>query len=308
MAATCISISFPPALSLPKLDGSNWAVWSSSFDALMCLNGFCRHITHNTLLGAVPAAADVQAAWDVEEEVLIGLLMLNLVTEVWKQVSNMTTYPSVFDKITQLDTLFGSMGAMAMFKLWCTLVNTKLQEGSPFQPQFQTILDTRNTLSENGMSVSDMQLAFIILDALPLSFSAIAGTILAVGNPNALNPRMLIEHILNEESCISGPVSLNKLTPVKPCQKPRQQNAVASSYSPPAPQGGVTCFYCQKPGHKANECKKKQKDLENAKKGKVGQRKSGQSGLGQGACCYESTTRIAQLEHLWLSGVLVLSS
>jgi hypothetical protein len=267
----------------PKLDGSNWAVWSSSFDALMRLNGLRRHITHDVPLGAVPVDAAVQAAWDAEEEALIGLLMLNLVTEVWKQVSNMTTYPSVFDKYTQLDTLFGSMGAMATFNLWCTLVNTRLQEGSPFQPQFQTILDTRNTLSENGMSVNDMQLAFIILDALLPSFSAIAGTILAVGNPNTLNPCMLIERILNEESHISGLVSLNKFTPVKPHQKPRQQNAAASSSSAPAPQGGVTCFYCQKPGHKANECKKKQKDLENAKKGKAGQRKSGRTAMGQGA-------------------------
>jgi hypothetical protein len=283
MAAARVSISFPPALSLPKLDGSNWAAWSSSFNALMRLNGLRRHITHNTPLGAAPAAADVQAAWDAEEEALIGLLMLNLLTEVWKQVSNMTTYPSVFDKFAHLDTLFRSMGAMAMFNLWRTLVNTRLQEGSPFQPQFQIILDTRNMLSENRMSVSDMQLVFIILDALPPSFSAIAGTILAIGNPNALDPCMLIEHILNEESCLSGPVSLNKFTPVKPHQKPRQQNAAALSSSAPAPQGGVTCFNCQMPGHKANECKKKQKDLENAKKGKAGQRKLGQSGLGQGA-------------------------
>jgi hypothetical protein len=209
--------------------------------------------------------------------------MLNLITEVWKQVENMTTYPSVFDKYTQLDTLFGSMGAMAMFNLWRTLVNTRIQEGLAFQPQFQTILDTRNTLSKNRMSVSDMQLAFIILDALLPSFSAIAGTILAIGNRNALNPRTLIERILNEESCLSGPVSLNKFTPVKPRQKPRQQNAAASSSFTPAPSGSITCFYCQKPGHKANKCKKKQKDLENAKKGKAGQRKSGQTAAGQGA-------------------------
>jgi hypothetical protein len=283
MAAQHISISFPPALSLPKLDGSNWAIWSSSFDALMHLSGLHRHITHNVPLGAAPVDVAIQAAWDAEEEALIGLLMLNLITKVWKQVSNMTTYPTVFDKYTHLDTLFGSMGAMATFNLWCTLVNTRIQEGSPFQPQFQTILDTRNTLSENRMSVNDMQLVFIILDALPPSFSAIAGTILAVGNPNTLDPRTLIEHILNEESRLSGPVSLNKFTPVKPRQKPKQQNAAASSSSTPAPSGSITCFYCQKPGHKTNECNKKKKDLENAKKGKAGQRKSGQTAAGQGA-------------------------
>jgi hypothetical protein len=215
--------------------GQNWAAWSSSFNALMHLNGLRRHITHNVPIGVAPVDAAVQATWDAEEEVLIGLLMLNLITEVWKQVSSMTIYPSVFDKFDHLDTLFGSMGAMATFNLWRTLVNTRIQEGSPFQPQFQTILDTRNTLSENGMSVNDMQLAFIILDALPPSFSAIAGTILAVGNPNTLDPHTLIERILNEESHISGPVSLNKFTPIKPRHKPRQQNAAASSSSAPAP-------------------------------------------------------------------------
>jgi hypothetical protein len=87
----------------------------------MCLNGLCRHITHNVPIGAAPVDAAVQAVWDAEEEVLIGLLMLNLITEVWKQVKNMTTYPSVLDKYAQLDTLFGSMGAMATFNLWCTL-------------------------------------------------------------------------------------------------------------------------------------------------------------------------------------------
>jgi hypothetical protein len=138
MAAQRVSISFPPALSLPKLDGSNCAAWSSSFNTLMCLNGLRRHITHNVPLGVAPVDAAIQAAWDAEEEALIGLLMLNLITEVWKQVDNMTTYPSVFNKYDCLDTLFGSMGAMATFNLWRTLVNTRIQEGSPFQPQFHS--------------------------------------------------------------------------------------------------------------------------------------------------------------------------
>jgi hypothetical protein len=129
MAATHVSISFPPALSLPKLDGSNWAIWSSSFDALMRLNGLHHHITHNIPLGAAPVDTAVQAVWDAEEEALIGLLMLNLITEVWKQVSSMTIYPSVFDKYDHLETLFGSMSAMATFNLWRTLVGEHQDTG-----------------------------------------------------------------------------------------------------------------------------------------------------------------------------------
>ncbi len=40
----------------------------------------------------------------------------------------------------------------------------------------------------------------------------------------------------------------------------------------------MTCFYCKKAGHKANKCNKKKKDLENAKKGKQGQKKKQHTG------------------------------
>jgi hypothetical protein len=43
----------------------------------MRLNGLRRHITHNVPIGAAPVDAAIQAAWDAEEEALIGLLMLD---------------------------------------------------------------------------------------------------------------------------------------------------------------------------------------------------------------------------------------
>jgi len=105
---------------------------------------------------------------------------------------------------------------MATFNLWVSLANTKLQEGSPFLPQLQHMLDVRNTLGENGMVISNMQMSFILLDALPPSYSTIAGTILAAGPPFALSPQDLINRFINEESRISSPgAALNKAAPFK---------------------------------------------------------------------------------------------
>ncbi len=132
--------------------------------------------------------ADIQARWDKEEEVIIGLLFLFITTEVYLQIASDNVFPMVHDKYLQLETLYGAVGSMATFNLWVSLANTKLQEGSPFLPQLQHMLDARNTLGENGMAISDMQMSFILLDTLPPSYSTIAGTILAAGLPSALSP------------------------------------------------------------------------------------------------------------------------
>src|SRR6266702_2098645 len=181
------NLSFPPSIQLPKLDGTNWQQWSATLGALMWMNGTRHHLTHAALVHPDPANpdADIQARWDKEEEVIIGLLFLFVTTEVYSQIASDNVFPTVHDKYLQLETLYGAVGSMATFNLWVSLANTKLQEGSPFLPQLQHMLDARNTLGENGMAISDMQMSFILLDALPPSYSTIAGTILAAGPPSA---------------------------------------------------------------------------------------------------------------------------
>ncbi len=273
------NLSFPPSINLPKLDGTNWQQWSATLGALMWMNGTHRHLTHSAPVHPDPANpdADIQVQWDKEEEVIIGLLFLFVTTEVYSQIASDNVFPMVHDKYLQLETLYGAVGSMATFNLWVSLANTKLQEGLPFLPQLQHMLDTRNTLGENGMVISDMQMSFILLDALPPSYSTIAGTILAAGPPSTLSPQDLINRFINEESHISSPrAALNKAAPFKsqctqsnpPRASSTPQGALSSSASK-----DVTCFYCRKAGHKSPDCHKKKKDLENAKKGKAGQQR-----------------------------------
>ncbi len=206
---------------------------------------------------------------------MTGLLFLFVTSEVYSQIASDLVFAMVHAKYQQLEVLYGTVGSMATFNLWVSLANTKLQEGSPFLPQLQHMLDARNTLGENGMAISDMQMSFILLDALPPSYSTIAGTILVAGLLSALSPQDLINRFINEESCISSPgAALNKAAPFKSSHM--QSNPPRASSMPQKALSSstlkdVTCYYCNKAGYKSPDCHKKKKDLENVKKGKAGQ-------------------------------------
>ena len=100
------------------------------------------------------------------------------------------------------------------------------------------------------MKISNLQFSFILIKALPESYSAVALTILATGELKDLTPQTIQDQILNEEGRhSSASTSLNKITLVK-----RKGNKVDKS--------SITCYYCQKIRHKSNECRKKKKDAE----------------------------------------------
>ena len=97
------------------------------------------------------------------------------------------------------------------------------------------------------MKITNLQFLFILIKVLPESYSAVALTILATSTLKNLSLQMIQEQILNEEGWQSGPsASLNKVAPIK-----RKSDKPA-----------YKCYYCQKAGHKANECRKKKKDAE----------------------------------------------
>src|ERR1700761_2990204 len=184
----------------------------------MHMNGCHQHLTHSAPSHADPLNPDANVVelWNHQEEVIIGLLTLHTTSEVYNQVASDTVFASVHDKYQHLETLYGQVGSVATFNAWVGLVSTKLQEGSPFCPQLQAMLEARNTLVEDGMTFSDMQMCFILLDALPQTYSTVAGAILAQGAPAALVPQDLINRFLNEESRLNGPSgALTKVAPVK---------------------------------------------------------------------------------------------
>jgi Reverse transcriptase (RNA-dependent DNA polymerase)/Integrase core domain/gag-polypeptide of LTR copia-type/GAG-pre-integrase domain len=246
------SISFPPSGSaaIETLDGSNWASWQSRIQALLRMNGLRNHVT-----SATPDPNDTE--WAAKEEIILGVLEMYCQKDVWNAVSDPAKFTTCHTVWKEIKRLYGGIGAMSSFNTWVALTRTNLDESIPMLPQLQKLNDARVTLESNNMKVSDIQFCFILIQALPESWTHVASTILAIGDPANLTAQIISDRIINEESRRSGAsASLNKIAPIK-------------KNGDKADKSKIKCYYCQKNGHKSNECRKKKKDTEeNETKGK----------------------------------------
>ncbi len=246
------SISFPPSGSaaIETLDGSNWPTWSSCITALFRMNGLKNHITEEK------PAVDPDKDWDAKQEIILGVLEMYCQKDVWTSVCDDSKFTSCKAKWDELKRIYGGIRSMSSFNTWVALTSTALDESTPMLPQLQKLNDACITLENHDMKIKDLQYCFILIKALPESYSAVASTILATGEPKDLSPQKIQDRILNEEGRRSGAsASLNKIAPIK-------------KYGDKPDKSKVKCFYCQKLGHKRNECHKKKKDEETEKHGK----------------------------------------
>lgn len=243
------SISFPPSGSaaIETLDGSNWPSWASRITALLRMNGLKDHIIKEL---PADADADKKKDWDAKQDMVLGVLEMYCQKDVWTSVGDDSKFASCKSKWDELKRVYGGVGSMSSFNTWVALTSTALEESSPMLAQLQKLNDARITLENNDMKITDLQFCFILIKALPESYSAVASTILATGDPTSLAPQKIQDRILNEEGRRSGAsASLNKIAPIK-----RKGDKGDKSK--------IKCHYCQKIGHKSNECRKKKRDAE----------------------------------------------
>jgi hypothetical protein len=249
------SLSFPPAAAIEVLDGSNWALWSSRFLALLRMNGQRKHVT------ADKDPADKE--WDDVEEMILGVFEMYVQKDVWAFVTDETKFKTCKLKWEELKRIYGGTASMATFNTWVALTSTMLDESSPMFPQLQKLNDARNTLAEKEMTITDLQFCFILIKSLPESYASVASTLLAIGAPADLSAQTIQARIVNEENRrkILPVASLNKVAPVKK----------------KGDKAGIKCYYCQKIGHKSNECRKKKKDEADRKDKAAGAQAPGKS-------------------------------
>jgi gag-polypeptide of LTR copia-type len=203
------SISFPPAAAIEILDGSNWPTWSSRILALLRMNGLRSHVTKDK-----PTMPPLD--WSMMEDMLLGILEMYSQKDIWTTVLNDTKFATCKLKWEELKCVYEGIGSMSTFNTWVSLTRMALENSQPMLPQLQKLNDACMTLKNNDMLISNLQFCFILIKALPNSYSAIASTILATGAPSALSLQTIQEWILNEEGQqSSSSTSLNKVAPVK---------------------------------------------------------------------------------------------
>jgi hypothetical protein len=214
------------------------------------MNGLRCHVTDTK--------PDSDVEWDDKEEMVLGVLEMYCQKDVWTTVANDSKFKTCKDKWAEIKRVYGGVGSMSSFNTWVALTSTALDESSPMLSQLQKLNDARITLENNDMKITDLQFSFILIKALPESYSAVASTILVTGAPKDLSPQTIQDRILNEEGRRSGAsTSLNKIAPIKRKGDKADKNK-------------IKCYYCQKNGHKSTECRKKKKDAEEKEKKEKG--------------------------------------
>ena len=172
---------------------------------------------------------------------------------------------------------------MSSFNSWVALTSTALDKSTPMLPQLQKLNDACITLENNEMKITDLQFCFILIKALPEFYSAVTSTILVTGVPKDLSLQTIQDCILNEEGWRSRTsASLNKIAPIK-----KKGNK--------ADKSKIKCYYCQKNGHKSNECRKKKKDVKD--KDKKDKEKEKGSGMQKSVNAHISTATIEEISN-----------
>ena len=159
---------------------------------LLWINGLWKHITEDT------HSVD-DKDWDAVEEMLLGILEMYTQKDIWTTIVDDIWFTSCKQKWDKLKQVYGGVGSMSMFNTWVALMGTALDKANPMLPQLQQLNDSHITLKNNDMKITDLPFSFILIKALPESYSAVGLTILATGALKNLSLQMIQEWILNEE-------------------------------------------------------------------------------------------------------------
>ena len=168
-------------------------------------------------------------------------------------------YPTFKDKWNVLKHLYGgAAGSTAIFNTWIELIQAHLNDSAPLATQLAKLNETRVTLTNANMGVTDLQYSLILLNALPASYEVVTTTILANASPSSLDYREITARILNEEGhrTEASGSSLNAAhAHIKAKDKGKGRD-----------HSNLICHYCQKKGHIKPDCRKRKKDEAEQKK------------------------------------------
>ena len=187
-------------------------------------------------------------------------LCLYIEPHIYSNIASEVEYPTFKEKWNVLQHLYGgAAGSTAIFNTWIELIQARLDDSEPLATQLAKLNETRVTLANANMGVTDLQYSLILLNTLLASYKVVTTTILANASPLSLDYRKITARILNEEGRRTGASgsSLNAAhaAPIKAKDKGKGRD-----------HSNLTCHYCQKKGHIKPDCCKRKKDEAEQKK------------------------------------------
>ena len=249
------TFAIPNGIALTQFDGSDWANWSNTLEAVLCL-----HEADDIIRNAAPPAGVDLGEWNIVHRCGLAYLRLFIKPDIYSLIASSVDYPTFYDKWQVLSNTYGgASGSTTIFNLWISITQARLDDSTPMAPQLAKLNETRVALFNASMGITDTQYCLILLHALPASYEVLASTILAAGAPSTLKHTEITARILSEEARQSGPSgsSLNTAAkaPIKGKGKGKKRD-----------HSGLTCHYCNKVGHIKPDCRKRKKDEAEEKK------------------------------------------
>jgi hypothetical protein len=132
-------------------------------------------------------------------------------------------------------------GALTAFGIFQKLFQASFTEGLSMRSQIDELHALRQEGANAGITVTDQHYAFIILQALPSSYSMLYVSLLSTVDMTKIDPTAVASRIFEEETRRSSDPSVAAI-------KTEQSRFTG------------TCNYCKKVGHKEKVCRKKQYD------------------------------------------------
>jgi hypothetical protein len=142
---TITTFGLPTGIQLPKLNGTNYAQWSSTLEAILVLTESEEIIYLDTNPDPASISAD---QWASLQRRGCAHLCLYIEPDVFSMVSSPVEYPTFMHKWDALKVLYsGIEGSSSVFNTWIGLVSAKFDDWQPMAPQLAKLNETRVALA-----------------------------------------------------------------------------------------------------------------------------------------------------------------
>ena len=162
------TFAIPNGIALTQFDGSDWANWSNTLEAVLCL-----HEADDIVRNAAPPAGVDPGEWNIVHRRGLAYLRLFIKPDIYSLIASSVDYPTFYDKWQVLSNTYGgASGSTTIFNLWISITQAHLDDSAPMAPQLAKSNETRVALFNASMGITDTQYCLILLHALPSDATA----------------------------------------------------------------------------------------------------------------------------------------
>lgn len=250
--------------SITKFDGSNFQAWKFQMKAIFIANGLTSIVDGTTLRPAENtsewdrrnAKAMVIISSTIEASQFEYLLTCEKAAEMWNRLT------AIYEQKTESNKLL----------LMTRFHDYKMASNDNVAQHIAKIENMARQLKDVGESVSDITIMAKVLGSLPGKFSAFTTAWDSV-DTNSQTLENLTQRLIKEESRMNTVDEACGALAINMKHNKEKQNDRRASEKTHNLRKEITCFYCQKRGHIAKDCRKKKREESNRDKDKEKDRK-----------------------------------